>query len=80
MPFMMCYGLCYGCQRLFHYNPNRVPSLRDAEGVRQAICWDCVARANVTRAQNGLALIEPLPGAYEACAEEAFVIDEDSPV
>lgn len=68
MGYYFCAGACYGCGRLFSFNPVRVPSIT-VEGTRQPICIVCVERANPLRKKNGLPLIEPLPDAYEACEE-----------
>jgi hypothetical protein len=61
-------GPCIGCQRLFSFNPMRVPSVT-VKGTREPICLACVERANPMRIANGLAPIVPLPDAYEACEE-----------
>jgi hypothetical protein len=64
--YMMALGPCYGCGRLFEFNPERVPSIRSpATGAKEPICRECVDHANPQRVQNGLAPIVPLPGAYE---------------
>jgi hypothetical protein len=65
MGYMTAMSACFGCNRLFSYNPERVPSIR-VNGEREPICAECVARANPERAKNGLELIVPLPGAYDA--------------
>lgn len=65
MALEIAYGDCFGCGRPFWFSPTRVPSTRDADGVRQPICADCVARANPRRVANGLPPIEPLAGAYD---------------
>ena len=65
MGFMTAMGSCFGCGRLFSFNPDRVPSITPPGGTREPVCKDCVARANVIRAKNGAPLIVPVPGAYE---------------
>lgn len=55
---------CIGCQRIFSYNPLRVPSVR-VNGMREPICRACVERANPQRIANGLEPIVPFPDAYE---------------
>jgi hypothetical protein len=68
MGYVMATSNCIGCERLFSYNPMRVPSIT-IKGSRQPICEVCVARVNPLRKKNGLEPIVPLPGAYEACDE-----------
>ena len=60
---------CCGCGNVFSYNPNKVPSTRDSQGVKQPICKECVERVNPKRIANGLEPIVPLPGAYEPVEE-----------
>lgn len=62
--YMVCIGHCWSCSAIFAFDPERVPSIRDAEGIRQAICQRCIERANELRRSNGNPLIVPLPGAY----------------
>ena len=59
---------CFGCSRVFSYNPVRVPSIM-IQGSREPICANCVARVNPTRIANGLDPIVPAPDAYEPCDE-----------
>lgn len=59
---------CFGCKRIFTYNPVRVPSI-PINGSREPICATCVERVNPLRIANGLEPIVPLPDAYEACHE-----------
>jgi hypothetical protein len=68
MGYYIAAGTCYGCGRIFSYNPMRVPSIR-IDGDRKPICLACVERVNPLRKKNGLPPIEPLPDAYEACDE-----------
>lgn len=70
MGYVFVTSQCFGCSRIFSYHPNKVPSHRDADGVRQPICQVCVARANPEREKHGLPPIVPLPGAYEAADED----------
>ncbi len=60
---------CYACGRLFSFNPMKVPSLRDNNGVRQAVCRTCVETANEMRRGKGLEPFSILDGAYEPCDE-----------
>lgn len=66
--YAMAYGRCYGCKRIFGFNPVRVPSVV-VNGSREPICQDCVNATNPKRIGNGLDPIVPLPEAYEACDE-----------
>ena len=66
--YAMCHSYCYGCGKLFAFNPMRVPSVR-VRGVREPICRDCVERVNPERVKNKLAPIVPHPDAYEPCEE-----------
>lgn len=65
MGYMTIIGPCYCCKHLMTYNPNTVPSL-PVDGVRQAICAGCIARANPKRIANGLEPIVIAADAYEA--------------
>jgi len=70
MGYAFVTSACFGCKRLFCYNPIRVPSIRDpATGQREPICQACVNRANPERIKNGLDPIVPAPDAYEAVDE-----------
>jgi len=68
MGYAFAAAACIGCNRVFTFNPMRVPSIT-INGSREPICGDCVERANPLRLKNGLPPIEPLPDAYEACDE-----------
>jgi hypothetical protein len=59
---------CFGCGRVFSYNPVRVPSIR-IDGDRKPVCAACVVRANPEREKRGLDPIVPAPDAYEPCDE-----------
>lgn len=65
MGAMVVFGTCYGCGRTFMFNATKVPSV-SADGKRQPICGDCVARINPIREAKGLDPIRVLPGAYDA--------------
>ncbi len=65
MAYMLVYGPCYACKVPMSYNPNTVPSL-PVDGVRQAICRDCIEQANPQRVKNGLPEIVIRADAYEA--------------
>ena len=69
MGYAYCMSACFGCGRLFSYNPMRVPSI-PINGMREPICETCVARANPERIKRGLPPIVPYPDAYEPCDEQ----------
>jgi hypothetical protein len=69
MGYVLAHGHCCGCQRLFSFNPMRVPSLT-IKGSREPICEACVERVNPMRKANHLPPIVPHPDAYSACPEE----------
>ena len=60
---------CYVCGSLFSFNPMKVPSMRDSNGVRQAVCRKCVEAANEMRRGKGLEPFSIADGAYEPCDE-----------
>ncbi len=68
-------GHCYGCGRLFTFNPELVPSVR-VEGSREPICGSCVGAANPRREENGLEPIRVLPGAYDVVAAPEHPYDD----
>lgn len=56
MGFAFAYAECFGCRRLFAFNPLRVPSIPghlSGTGTREPICRDCVERVN-PRTRYGL--------------------------
>jgi hypothetical protein len=69
-------GDCYGCRRLFTYNPFRVPSLT-IQGERRPFCINCLERVNPRRIANGLAPLVALPGAYEPADESEWINGDD---
>lgn len=66
---VICTGACYGCRRVFTFNPLYVPSLR-IDGAREPFCQACVERANSIREGKGLPPHEIHPEAYEPLPEE----------
>lgn len=60
MGYMTGYGECFGCHKLFTFNPTSVPSYHDAP-----ICRDCIERANAKRKTMGLPLWPVASDAYE---------------
>ncbi len=69
MGYVFATSACFGCGRLFTYNPVRVPSIR-VKGVREPICRACIDASNPKRIANGLAPVVPHPDAYDICNEE----------
>ena len=69
MGYMMAIGECFACRQVFTFSPSRVPSVV-VDGDRKPICRNCVDRANPRRVANGLPPIVPLPGAYDADADD----------
>lgn len=68
MGYVSAMSPCYGCKRIFSYNPMRVPSVT-VNGSREPICRECVDRVNPQRILNGLPPIVPFHDAYDACDE-----------
>lgn len=70
MTFVSCIGHCVSCNRLFSFNPERVPSLRlYPDGEREPVCLDCFNLINQARVAQGKSANVLTPGAYTA--EEA---------
>lgn len=59
---------CIGCNKVFTFNPVRVPSLW-WKGERRPICRACVDLINPRRIANGLPPIVPEPDAYDEVSE-----------
>jgi hypothetical protein len=71
MGYLFVFGPCYGCGRMFGYNPTLVPSLTPPDGSEKVpICQTCVNQANPVRIRNGLPPIIPLAGAYDPANEQ----------
>ena len=69
MGFAIVFGQCFSCGNPFGFNPHKVPSVRDGDGIRQPVCEMCVKAANSVRKKNGLPSIEIEPDAYEPIDE-----------
>lgn len=70
MGYAHAYSACFGCGQVFAYNPKCVPSIRDPKtNEREPVCPNCVTRANIARARNGLDPIVPHPDAYRPIDE-----------
>ena len=69
MGFALMIAHCFRCGARFSFNPMRVPSFKDGDGVRQPVCRGCIITVNMARMEKGLdAFIVP-KDAYEACDE-----------
>ena len=69
MTFVSVIGDCYGCKRIFSFNPDFVPSLR-VNGIKEPFCKSCIDKANPVRIANGLEPLRIHPMAYEPNEEE----------
>jgi len=70
MGYVFVTSECCGCNRIFSYNPLRVPSIKSPyTGEKEPICWECVQQVNPRRIKNGLPPIEPFPDAYDPIDE-----------
>lgn len=66
MSYMIAHSPCFGCKKIFGYNPECVPSIRDPQtGEKEPICHECINTANPHRIANGLEPIHIHPMAYE---------------
>ena len=68
MGYAIVTGKCFGCQEFISYNPHRVPSIR-VNGVRQALCRDCVKIVQGNQERAGEPITEIHPQAYEPIHE-----------
>jgi len=69
MGYALMIAPCFFCRMPFGFHPHKVPSIRDAEGVRQPVCRTCIDRANIERPKRGLPPLQYSKDAYEACDE-----------
>ena len=70
MGYALAFAACFSCGRFFGFNPTRVPSIRDREGIRQPLCRVCVDKANVVRRAFGQEPFIISVDAYEPIVEE----------
>lgn len=74
-PYLLAYGICFGCGTGFTFNPDRVPSydpsLDDPSKPpgRQPICPSCIQRVNANRRANSLPEWPVYPDSYAALEE-----------
>ena len=66
--YVMAFGACCACNRVFGFNPHHVPSIL-VEGKREPVCKTCVEFANPKRKAAGLQEFDVHPDAYEPCDE-----------
>ena len=64
MGYVLVFGACGSCRKMFSYNPHWVPSYKNIP-----FCRDCVEAATPARIKNGLAPIYIHPEAYEILNE-----------
>lgn len=72
MGWMLAYGACCCCQRVFQFNPMRVPSTRAFTGKREPVCGSCFHKVNRKRRRMGLPAFPLQPGAYAPAPESEF--------
>lgn len=71
MGFAFVIGQCFCCGCIAIFNPVRVPSVRDKEGIKQPLCHDCFHAIQEERKERGLQpWRDHAVDAYEACREE----------
>ena len=74
MGYMNAIGECLRCNRMFSFNPARVPTFRvnpvtltpDPRGVKEPLCRDCFEALNRKRVELGIDPWPLDPSAYEA--------------
>tara|TARA_Y100000310_G_C20383495_1_gene669299 strand:+ start:358 stop:576 length:219 start_codon:yes stop_codon:yes gene_type:complete len=69
MGYAMAMGSCYGCGQMMTFNPHKVPSVRDPQGIRQAICKSCVKVVQNNQKRDGLPIAQIPKNAYEPIHE-----------
>jgi len=56
---------CYVCGNVLTCNPEKVPSVKDGNGVKQPLCRACVDVITAKQKKMGVQQwLPPLPGAY----------------
>ena len=73
MGYVFMLGACGSCGQSFTFNPMKVPSFKDAKGVKQPVCQSCLTAINKIRKERGLSHAPALSGAYEACPESEII-------
>jgi hypothetical protein len=70
MGYAVCYGPCIICEKVFGFNPHKVPSYRTVtDGPRYPICQHCINKINPERKRRGLPQWPVHPDAYEPIEE-----------
>ena len=65
MSYMYCLGSCIACNKIIHFNPNKVPSLV-IDGTKEPLCANCHNKWNeIHRVNKGLEPVDIDPQAYE---------------
>lgn len=78
MRYLTLWADCHRCGRMFTSNPSLVPSMRDANGIKQPLCEPCVRAIQSIQRERGLEVWpDPLPGAYEPLDTEAELWESD---
>jgi hypothetical protein len=72
MGYVYCHSACFGCGRIFSYNPKWVPSI-PVDGEREPVCRACVERVNVMRKSKGLDPIMVASSAYQPIDEQELL-------
>jgi DNA-directed RNA polymerase subunit RPC12/RpoP len=70
MGYYVMTGVCVACQKVFTFNPHRVPSSSAITGKKEPVCKDCMTRINMKRVELGIAPFEIMSGAYDPVSEE----------
>lgn len=63
MGYMLCHGSCINCNKLFSFNPDRVPSIR-INGEREPLCRPCMESINSMRKDKGVPALVVNADAY----------------
>lgn len=67
MSYMFVMGACFRCNKIITFNPNKVPSVKDENAVKQPICASCVKEIQDIQKEMGVEVWpDPLAEAYDA--------------
>jgi hypothetical protein len=67
--YVLGFGACITCKRLFAFNPHKVPSTSAITGTLGPVCEVCMTVVNIARKEKGLQPFEIQPDAYEPLPE-----------
>jgi len=71
MGYAMAASACFGCGKVFMYNPHRVPSFPDPKTMqKEPVCKECMELVNRRRVEIGVKPHPIHPDAYEPIKEE----------